>query len=109
MRVDTSAIERVSVRNAPAGHRYEVLLGEAVAGSVVYRARPGLIALVHTEVEARFEGRGLASALIRGALDDARAQGLAVLPFCPYANAWIRRHAEYADLVPEARRGDFGL
>ena len=47
--------------------------------------------------------------LARFSLDDARERGLAVLPFCPYVNSWIKKHPEYADLVPEDRRGDFGL
>lgn len=66
----------------PEEQRFEVLLGDEVAGFVQYRARPGLIALIHTEVDDRFEGQGLASKLIAFALDDARAGpgGAAVLP-----------------------------
>ena len=32
-----------------------------------------------------------------------------MLPFCPYINSWIKKHPEYADLVPQDRRADFGL
>jgi uncharacterized protein len=31
-------------------------------------------------------------------LDIARAQGLKVVPICPFAKAYIERHPEYADL-----------
>jgi predicted GNAT family acetyltransferase len=36
---------------------------------------------------------------VRTALDYVRAQGLKVLPLCPYAKAWIGRHPEYQDLL----------
>ncbi|MEU4106879.1 GNAT family N-acetyltransferase [Streptomyces tanashiensis] len=69
----------------------------------------GEIAFLHTETDPRFAGRGLGGLLARGALDDARARGLHVLPYCPFIRGWIRKHPEYADLVPETRRARFGL
>jgi uncharacterized protein len=80
-----------------------------VLGFTEYRMRPGLIAFVHTEVDERHEGEGLASTLIAGALDDARHRDLAVLPFCPFVNDFIKRHREYVDLVPAQYRERFGL
>lgn len=99
----------VAVRDNPEEKRYEVTLDGADAGFTTYRTRPGLIAFVHTEVDERLEGRGLGSALIRGALDDAREKGMAVLPFCPFVNDFIVRHAEYRELVPEDHWERFGL
>ncbi len=89
--------------------RYEAFVDERRAGYSNYRRRPDLIALDHTEVDERFEGRGVGSALATRALDDARAEGLAVLPFCPFMNEFIQSHPDYADLVPESQRGRFGL
>lgn len=97
------------VRNNPDLNRYELRVDEELAGFVTYRERPGLIALVHTEVDKRLEGQGMAGQLVTGALDDARRRGLQVLPFCPFANSYIERHREYADLVPEANRHQFHL
>ena len=97
------------VHNNPDKQRYEIELDGEPAGFAQYRERPGLIALVHTEIDERFEGRGLASELVGFALDDARARGLEVLPFCPFVNDYIQRHAEYLDLVPEGKRARFGL
>lgn len=93
----------------PEQSRYEILLDDEVAGFVQYRARPGLIALNHTEVDDRFAGRGLAGKLIAFALDDARERGLEVLPFCPFVNEYIQRHREYVGLVPEGQRAAFDL
>ena len=54
----------------------------------------------HTEVEDRFEGQGVGSALARFALDDVRAAGTRkVLPLCPFIKGWIEKHPDYADLV----------
>lgn len=89
--------------------RYEIRVDEKLAGFLRYRLRPGLIELVHTEVNDEFEGRGLGGRLISFALDDARERGLAVLPFCPFANDYIQRHRQYVELVPEGRRQGFGL
>jgi predicted GNAT family acetyltransferase len=100
----------VAVADHPERERYEITADGEPAGFTQYRRRPQLIALVHTEIDPAFEGRGLASILIRFALDDARARQDAVLPFCPFVNAYIKKHPdEYADLVPEAFREKFGL
>jgi uncharacterized protein len=100
---------RIVVADAPGRQRFEVTVDDELAGFLVYRSKKGLLALIHTEVEDRFEGRGLGGRLARFALDQARERGVAVLPFCPFVNAWIKRHPEYVDLVPSAYRADFDL
>ena len=104
-----SPSERIEVADAPDRDRYEVSIDGEVVGFTAYRARPGLIAFVHTEVEERLQGRGLADRLIRFALEDARTRGLAVLPFCPFVKAFIERNREFEALVPEHYREQFGL
>jgi predicted GNAT family acetyltransferase len=51
----------------------------------------------------------LASKLVRTALSEARSDGLAVLPFCPFVRGYIAGHSEYLDLVPEDTRARFEL
>jgi uncharacterized protein len=99
----------VAVTDNPEQERYEIAVDGEVAGWSLYRRRPGLIAFVHTEVDPRFEGQGLGGRLISAALDEARAGGQIVLPFCPFVNAYIERHPQYADLVPAEYRERFGL
>jgi predicted GNAT family acetyltransferase len=93
--------ERIEVADSPDRQRYELSLDGALAGFTAYRTRPGLIAFIHTEVDEHLQGRGLADRLIRFALEDARARGLAVLPFCPFVKGFIERHREFEALVPE--------
>jgi predicted GNAT family acetyltransferase len=100
---------RIDVADAPDGDRYELSIDGQVVGFSAYVTRPGLIAFVHTEVDERFEGRGLGDRLIRFALEDARARGLAVLPFCPFVKAFIEKHREFEALVPDTYREQFGL
>src|SRR5215207_7544245 len=90
-------------------NRYEISVEGELAGFVSYRTKPDEIALVHTEIDDRFERQGLGGRLIAHALDDARERGVAVLPFCPFAKAYVQRHPAYVDLVPAARRAEFGL
>ena len=95
---------QVVVRDNPDESRYELLLDGDVAGEIRYRRRPDAIALVHTEVSASLEGRGLGADLVRAALDDLRARGLQIVPICPFVRSYIRRHPEYEDLVVERAR-----
>jgi predicted GNAT family acetyltransferase len=99
----------VKVRDMPDEQRYAATVDGAPAGFAAYRLRPGLVAFIHTEVDEAFAGHGVGSTLIGDALDDARSRDLAVLPFCPFVNAFIKAHLEYLDLVPTSHRKAFGL
>ena len=85
--------------DSPDHHRYELRSGDEVVGFIAYRLGDGVITLVHTEVDPAHGGQGHAATLARGALDDARSRGLAVVPSCPYVASYIEKHPEYADLV----------
>lgn len=97
------------VADNPGQTRFEIRVGGRLAGHADYRRRPGLIAFIHTEVDPELEGQGLGSDLIKAALDQVQEQGLEVLPFCPFVNAFIKRNPEYLDLVPQDHRERFGL
>lgn len=103
-------IERVEVRDDPAAHRFELWVGDELAGLLRYRVTGAAErALDHTEVGPRFEGRGLARRLVGQVLDTARREGWSVLPYCPYVRSYLGRHPEDVDLVPGRRRASFGL
>ena len=89
--------------------RFDITVNGELAGTLEYHRAGTTIELRHTLIDPRFEGRGLGSQIVREALDSARAQGLAVLPTCPFTRGYIQRHREYVDLVPAAQRPDFDL
>jgi hypothetical protein len=75
-----------------------------VAALAEYMQTPELVVFTHTETDPAFEGQGVASALVRWALDDARARGYAVLPVCPFVSGWVSRHMEeYGDLLYKSK------
>jgi predicted GNAT family acetyltransferase len=89
----------VSVIDNPDELRYELQLDGVLVAEIRYRLEPGVRVLVDVDVEPRREGRGLGSRLVKGALDDLRAQGLAVVPHALFVADFIKRHPEYSDLV----------
>jgi predicted GNAT family acetyltransferase len=91
----------VEVVDNPAKRRYEALVDGSVAGYVFYQEGDGVLTLIHTEVGDEWEGHGIGSRLVAGALDDIRARGLSVTPVCRFAAAYIERHPEYGDLVAD--------
>ena len=87
------------VVDAPQSSRYELRLDGRLIGLAAYRRRDGRISFTHTEVDESCEGRGFGSRLAAAALDDARRQGLRVLPLCPFIAHYVEQHPEYQELV----------
>jgi predicted GNAT family acetyltransferase len=88
----------VEVSNNQAENRFEAQAGGKNA-FLVYRRKPGRLVLVHTEVPAELEGRGIGSKLVRTGIELAREQGLAVVPVCRFVIDCIQRHQEYVGVV----------
>ena len=86
------------VEHNPAAGRFEAAVDGQLA-QAQYRRVGERILFTHTEVPEQLEGRGIASKLAKTALDYSRAEGLTVVPLCPFIASYIERHPEYADLV----------
>jgi uncharacterized protein len=86
------------VVNSPAQHRYELVVDGHLAATY-YKVSDGVITFIHTEVPKELGGKGVGSQLIKGALDQVRADGLKVIPQCPFVKAYIDKHPEYDDLL----------
>ena len=89
----------IEVSDQPENRRYEARVDGALDGFAQYSRDDVTVTFTHTEVDDAFEGQGVASTLVREALDDVRRQGLSVRPLCPFVRAYLQRHPEYADLV----------
>jgi hypothetical protein len=86
------------VTNNEAESRYELDV-EGQMAVLGYHRRGGTIYLTHTEVPEALEGKGIGSRIVKHALDQARASGEKVAPWCPFVRAYIDRHPEYEELV----------
>jgi predicted GNAT family acetyltransferase len=94
-----SAHEGITVQENAGLSRYEASTDAGVvAGFAEYRDRDDVRVFTHTEVDEAFEGRGVGSALARGALDDVRQRGLPIRDECEFIRGWVDKHPEYADL-----------
>ena len=77
--------------------RFELLVdGQVVFAS--YRRQPGRLVITYVEAPPALRGSGAAGRLMQGLLEHARAEGLKVMPLCPYARAWMQRHPEFKDV-----------
>jgi predicted GNAT family acetyltransferase len=85
--------------------RFEAHVDNVLAGVLEYVLKRGRLALIHTEVLPDREGRGIGAALVRHALDHARASGLRVIPLCEYVQSYLARHPEDDDIVVGRARG----
>ena len=65
-----------------------------VAGAAHYREKDGERFFYHTVVDERFGGRGLGTALVRGAVEATRAEGLQVVAVCPLVKSFLEKNAD---------------
>jgi predicted GNAT family acetyltransferase len=87
-----------TVNNNSEKHRFELEV-DGHLGAAYYERSGNVITFEHTEVPAELGGKGVGSRLVRGALDQVRAEGLQVVAQCPFVKAWIGKNPAYADLL----------
>ncbi|MBV8926070.1 MAG: N-acetyltransferase [Bradyrhizobium sp.] len=79
-------------------HRFELDVGGQTAFAN-YRQTPQAIIITHTETPRALRGRGIASELVKGALQMIRADGRKVFAGCGFVVDYLGKHPEFADLV----------
>jgi predicted GNAT family acetyltransferase len=83
--------------------RYRLVVDGVEAEMTYSRAGDGLIIIDHTEVPAVLRGRKVGERLVRQAIEDARRDGVAIIPLCPFAKAQIGRHPEWQDVLRRSK------
>jgi uncharacterized protein len=78
--------------------RFE-LAADGHRAELTYRLRGGRLVLRHTSVPAAIERRGYGGQLIAAAVARAAADGLTVVPLCPFARVWLERNPAAAATV----------
>ncbi|UDY23710.1 GNAT family N-acetyltransferase [Nocardioides sp. Kera G14] len=92
-------MSEISYAHNPDERRYEILDGGRVIGFAQYVPAGEDRDFTHTEVDDAYEGQGLASQLVRFALDDVRTSGIRAIPHCPYVARWLHKHEGYEDIT----------
>ncbi|MGN8547758.1 putative GNAT family acetyltransferase [Bradyrhizobium elkanii] len=87
-----------AVRDNRDQNRFE-LDTEAGTAFANYRRTPAVVIITHTETPHALRGRGIASELVKGALELIRADGRKVIAGCGFVVDYLDKHPEYADLT----------
>ena len=88
----------MSIADNPALHRFE-LTEDGQTGFATYRRVGNVFTIPHVEAPVALRGKGTAGRLMEGIAALARAQGYKIVPTCPYAIAWFKRHPDAKDVL----------
>jgi predicted GNAT family acetyltransferase len=81
---------------------YEITSGDDRVGVLIYHVIGSNLAITHTWIAESHRGQGLASILIRHALDDIRTRDVTVSNYCPIVDGYVKNNPEYGDLLQKA-------
>ena len=91
-----SSDSAVPVSHDAPHQRFEVRAEDGVA-FLAYERRDGRLVVIHTEVPSNLGGRGIGGRLVQAAVAFAKQEQLKVVPLCPFARTYLRRHPEFAE------------
>jgi predicted GNAT family acetyltransferase len=63
---------------------------------------PHLVSADHTSAPDGMKGKGVAMALVKHMISDARTRGFKIIPVCPYVKAQYRKHPDWRDVMTVA-------
>lgn len=73
--------------------------GEIVAEmTYVWTGKTGII-IDHTNVDEKLKGQGAGKQLVIKAIEFARANGLKIMPLCPFAKSVFDKEASFRDVL----------
>ncbi len=90
----STEVSKIAERN-----HFEITVDGEHAGLVQYVEEGGQRIFIHTEVDDKFAGQGLAGTLVRQALDATRAEGLRIAATCPYVTKFLAKNHDWDDVV----------
>lgn len=98
------APEPTGVRHLTDQRRYVVTLGAREVGFLEYSRIGRKVLFTHVEVEPAERRSGVASELVRTAMDDVREQELLARPLCDFVADWASRNPDYLDIIDPVDR-----
>ena len=78
--------------------RYVLMMNGEEAELTYSIASPTFIIADHTGVPDAMRGSGAGLALVERLVADARAEGVKIMPLCPFVRSQYARHPEWADV-----------
>jgi len=94
--------EKVQREDGPSKGRYVLVIDGHEAEMTYSRAGDGMIIIDHTHVPEALRGRKVGERLVRQAVEDARRDGISIVPLCPFAKAQIDRRPEWQDVLRQS-------
>ena len=81
------------------GMFYVEIDGEQLA-EMDYSLAPGVMTIIHTEVDEKLKGKNVGLLLVNHAAEYAREHHLKIIPVCPFAKkVFDKKREEYADVL----------
>ena len=95
-------LPKIELEDSGSKGRYFLRSPEGVVAEMTFsKVGDSMIIIDHTEVPDVFRGQGVGLRLVTRAVEDMRAAGKKIIPLCPFANAQLRRHSEWADVLKQ--------
>jgi len=91
--------EHLTVAHYPALGKFSAFVDGEEAYLLYHPLSGGVLDFASTFTPEGLRRRGIASAVVREALEYARQHGCRVIPNCWFVKGYIQRHPEYLDLV----------
>lgn len=82
---------KITREDGPTGGRYVTTVNRLLAEMTYSRAGTSRIIIDPTGVPRELGGLGVGKALVYRAVEDARKEGLKIIPLCPFAKAQIEK------------------
>lgn len=79
--------------------RFELTEDGHTAYADYSKDKNGILSIKYVFAPEALRGKGTAGRLMEGVSQTAKEKGFKLYPICGYASSWLRRHAEYHDLV----------
>jgi hypothetical protein len=95
---DSPVSEELTVVDVVDASRFELLLAGERVGLAEYSLQGDVLTVPHVETDPAHQGKGFAAVLMAGVLESVRSNGRTIRPICPYADAYMRRRPDTADL-----------
>jgi predicted GNAT family acetyltransferase len=86
------------LRDNTAGSRFE-MDEQGLTSWADYRRSDGLLTITYVFAPPELRGSGAAGRLMTAIAEQAKAEGVKIIPVCGYAAAWLRGSKTYRELV----------